>query len=116
MVALKKENPSSLTEFNRIVDGLWPDDTIGHFFIVDIKFSNINLKTLVFNELYPPIFEKNKKMTSFERSTLQLLNIMVRDENMEKINSLPFTSKTKSTLKEKKVYTSLCWRFAFFDN
>ena len=61
MVALKKENSSSLTEFNRIVDGLWPDDTIGHFFIVDIKFSNINLKTLVFNELYPPIFEKKKK-------------------------------------------------------
>ena len=55
MVALKKENSSSLTEFNRIVDGLWPDDTIGHFFMVDIKFSNINPKTLL-NELYPPIF------------------------------------------------------------
>ena len=41
-------------------------------------------------------------MKSFERSTLQLLNIMVRDKNMEKINSFPFTSKTKSTLKEKK--------------
>ena len=72
--------------------------------MVDIKFSNINPKTLVFNELYSPIFEKNKKMKSFEQSTLQLLNIMVRDENMEKINSFPFTSKTKSTLKEK-VYT-----------
>ena len=41
-------------------------------------------------------------MKLVEPSTLQLLNIMVRDENMEKINSFPFTSKTKSTLKEKK--------------
>ena len=88
--------------------------------MVDIKFSNINPKTLVFNELYSPIFEKNKKMKSFEQSTLQLLNIMVRDENMEKINSFPFTSKTKSTLKEKKsiplyaedlhfLITRACW-------
>ena len=41
-------------------------------------------------------------MKLVEPSTLQILNIMVRDENMEKINSFPFTSKTKSTLKEKK--------------
>lgn len=34
------------------------DDKLGHLFIVDISFKNINEKTLLFNELYPPIFEK----------------------------------------------------------
>ena len=38
-------------------------------------------------------------MELFEQSTLQLLSIMVRDENKEKINSFLYTSKTHSTLK-----------------
>ena len=41
-------------------------------------------------------------MEPFEQSTLQLLSIMVGDENKEKINSFSYTSKTHSTLKEKK--------------
>ena len=57
----KKENPLSLTEFNRILHGISHDDPIGHLFIVDIKFKNINPKTLLLNELYSPISEKNKK-------------------------------------------------------
>ena len=55
-----------------------------------------------FNQLYLPIFEKNKKMDPYERSTLQLLSIMVRNKEKEKINSFPYNSKTHSTLKEKK--------------
>ena len=42
-----------------ILDGLSHENIIGHHFIVDIKFKNNNPKTL-FNELYPPIFEKKK--------------------------------------------------------
>ena len=42
-----------------ILDGLSHENIIGHLFIVDIKFKNINPKTL-FIELYPPIFEKKK--------------------------------------------------------
>ena len=41
-------------------------------------------------------------MESFERSTFQLLNAIVRNEDVEKINSFRFNSKTHSTLKEKK--------------
>ena len=41
-------------------------------------------------------------MGPFERSALQLLSIMVRGEKKEKINAFPYTSKTHSTLKEKK--------------
>ena len=41
-------------------------------------------------------------MEPYERSTLQLLSIMVRNEGKEKINSFPYNSKTHSMLKEKK--------------
>ena len=57
----KKDNPPTLVEFNRIFNNLSHEDTIGHLFIFDIKFNNINLKTLLFNELYHRTFEKNKK-------------------------------------------------------
>ena len=35
------------------------------------------------------------------RSTLQLMSIMVRNEEKDKINLFPYTSKIHSTLKEK---------------
>ena len=41
-------------------------------------------------------------MDPHEWSTLQLMSIMVRNEEKEKINSFHFTSKTHSTLTEKK--------------
>ena len=41
-------------------------------------------------------------MGPFEQSTLQLMSIMRRSDEKEKINSFPYTSKTHSTLKDKK--------------
>ena len=55
--------------------------------------------------MYPPIFEKNKKNDPFERSTLQLMSVVVRDEEKEKINTFLYHSKTHSTLKEKRFVT-----------
>ena len=100
---IKKQNTvPSLTEFNRIVDKISHEDKIGHLFTVDIKFHDINKKTLLFNEIYPPVFEKNKKFDPYERSTFQLLSIAVRNEEKDKLNSFPYNSKTHSALKEKK--------------
>ena len=83
---IKKQNhPLILLEFNKILDKISHDDKIEHLFIVDIKFHNKNPKALVFNEIYPSIFETNKKMEPFERSTLQLMSIRVRDEEKDKI-------------------------------
>lgn len=48
------------------------------------------------------ILQYLKKRELFERSTLQLLSIVVRDEDKGKINSFPNSSKAHSTLKEKK--------------
>ena len=84
VVLKKKDQPPTLAEFNKILNEISHEDSVGHLFIVDIKFNNINPKTLLFNELYPPIFEKNKKMEPYERSTLQLLSIMLRDKGKEK--------------------------------
>ena len=99
----------SVTEFNRILDKIFHDDNIGYLFIVDIKFHDINPKTLLFNEIYPPTFEKNKKMEPFEQSTLQLMSIMVRneDEDKDQINSFRYTLKTHSTLKDKNLSHSM---------
>ena len=83
---IKKQNhPLSLLEFNKILDKISHDHKIGHLFIVDIKFHNKNPKALVFNGIYPSIFETNKKMERFKRSTLQLMSIRVRDEEKDKI-------------------------------
>ena len=40
-------------------------------------------------------------MEKHERSILQLMSIIGRDEDKDKVNSFPYTSKTHSTLKEK---------------
>ena len=71
--------------------------------MVDIKFHNKNPKTLLFNEIYPPIFEKKfKKMEPFERSTVQLMSVLIRTEEKDVINSFKYSSKTHSTLQDKK--------------
>ena len=100
----KQDKVPSMTEFNKMLDCISHDDKIGNLFTVDIKFHNINEKTLLFNEIYPPIFQKNKKIDPFERSTLQLMNVIVRDEEKDKFNTFAYNSKTHSTLKEKKLF------------
>ena len=98
----KQPHLRSMLEFNKILHRISHEDSIRHWFVVDIKFNEINSKTLLFNEIYPPIFEKNKKMDPDERSRLQLMNIVVRNEEKDTLNSFPCNSKTHSTLKEKK--------------
>ena len=41
-------------------------------------------------------------MEPYERSTLQLMSIIQRNEDKDKISSFPYTSKTHSTLRNKK--------------
>ena len=68
-------------------------DNIGHLFTVDIKFTKINEKTLLFNEIYPPILKKNKKTDPYERSTLQVMSVMSRDDDKNKIKLFHTTLK-----------------------
>ena len=98
----KQEHVLTILEFNKILDSISHENSIGHLFIVDIKFHNKNKKTLLFNEIYPPIFEKNKKMEPFERSAVQLMSVLSRCEEKDTINSFKYSSKTHSTLQNKK--------------
>ena len=101
VVSKNKNMYLSFSQFNKILDLLNENDPIGHLFTVDIKFKDINEKTLLFNEIYPPIFEKNKKIDPFERSTVQIMSRAVKKDEKDEIESLPFNSKIHSTLKDK---------------
>ena len=91
----RQEHPPSLVEFIKILDRISHEDKIGHLFVDNIKFYDKNPKTLLLNEIYPPIFQKNKKMEPFERSTLQLMSILQRHKDKDTINSFTCTSKTQ---------------------
>ena len=57
----EKEIPD-LKKFNFILQNISPDNKISHLFVVDLIFDekNSDKKTLLFNEIYTTIFEKNK--------------------------------------------------------
>ena len=57
-----KKKVLTIDKHNELLKNVTLEDKIGHLFTVDIEFADINEKTLLFNEIYPPIFEKNKKI------------------------------------------------------
>ena len=52
----------TLEELKELLANVTLTDKLGHLFVVDIVFDKVNEKTLLFNELYPPIFEKKKQI------------------------------------------------------
>ena len=76
------------------------NNKLEHLFVVDIMFDKVNEKTLLFNELYPPIFEKNQKIEPYERSCAQIMCALQMTDR-GKISTLQHTSKTHSTLRKK---------------
>lgn len=80
---------------------------IAHLFIVAIKFHFKDEKTLLLNKLYTPIFEKSKFIKPYERSMLELLSGLSRNEEKDIINIFKHNSKTHSTMKEKKLLFSM---------
>ena len=102
-IKLKKNLPT-LEELKDLLANITLDDKIGHLFIVDIYFKDRNEKTILFNELYPPFFEKNIKIEPFERSCSQIMRKASIKKNKNKedtLYSLSYNSKTHATLKEK---------------
>ena len=62
---------------------------------------------MLFNEIYPHIFEKKtRKVRAHERSTVQPMSVLNRNEHKDIINSFQCNAKTHSTLDEKKL--SIC--------
>ena len=102
---IKKKVLPTLEELEQILSNVTLNDKLGHLFVVDIVFDKQDNKTLLFNELYPPIFEKDKKIEPFERSCAQIMCVeQMKDKG--KMFSLKQTSKTHATLR-KKIFITL---------
>ena len=63
--------------FNLLLEKVSLDDPIGHLFVVDIEFDqkNVTKKQFLYNEILPPIIEKQKVLDANERSVYQLLEL-----------------------------------------
>ena len=66
------------------------------------------MKKLLFNEIYTPIFEKEKIIEPHHRSVLELISIINRKEEKDITRQMKASAKTHATLEEKKNYPSLC--------
>ena len=64
----KKKFLPTLEDLEQILANVTLNNKLGHLFVVDIEFDKVTKKSLLFNEFYPPIFEKNKKIEPHERS------------------------------------------------
>ena len=63
---IKKMKSPTLLEFKGILDSLSHGDNVGHLLDVDTKFHNRNSKTMLFDKIYAPIFEKNKTVWAYK--------------------------------------------------
>ena len=72
---IKQNFNTSWRTFNLLLQNVSLDDQIGHLYVVDIEFDHTKAteKQLVYNEIYPPIIEKQKIIDPCERSVYQLL-------------------------------------------
>lgn len=58
----RQEKLLILKQFNMLLETLDLDNQIGHWFVVDIEFNAVEAtaKTLRYNQIYTPVFEKDK--------------------------------------------------------
>ena len=73
---IKNDSDLSWKTFNLLLESVSLEDKIGHLYIVDIKFDyeNATKKQIAYNEIYPPIVEKQKTTDPCEKSVYQLLD------------------------------------------
>ena len=67
---------------------------------------DINPKTPLFNEIFPPVFEKSKKIPPHLWSCSQIMSRAQKKDDKDEFASLPFNSKTHATL-NKKIFVNL---------
>ena len=80
---IKDSDDISWTTFKNLLESVSFNDTIGHLYIVDIEFDikNATERQFAYNELYPPIIEKQIIIDSCERSAFQLIEQFVMGES-----------------------------------
>ena len=69
-----KEESVSWIKFNLLLEKVDFNDEIGHPFVVDIEFNyqNASPKQIMYNEIFPPITDEQKKLDANERSAFQI--------------------------------------------
>ena len=79
---VKDDSDISWETFNFLLESVSFEDKIGHLYIVDIEFDykNATEKQFVYNEIYPPILEKQKTIDPCDRSVYQLLEQYVNND------------------------------------
>ena len=79
---IKDDKDISWETFNFLLESVSFEDKIGHLYIVDIEFDvkNATEREYAYNEIYPPIIEKQKTIDPCKRPVFQLLEQFVRGE------------------------------------
>ena len=100
---IKQNFDMSQGTFNLLLQNISLDDQISNLYVVDIEFDHAKAKEkqLVYNEIYPPIIEKQKIIGPCEKSVYQLLE---QNFSTEKGNLQPYraTKILHATLVKKK--------------
>ena len=96
---IKQNNSPSWLQFNLLLEKVSFEDLIRHLFIVDIEFDekNASEKQYMYNEIFPPIIEKEKILDANERSLFQLLELFDTTDN-SKQKSYRCTVKSHATM------------------
>ena len=110
---IKDSDDISWKTFNFLLESVSFEDTIGHLYIVDIEFDfkNATEREFAYNEIYPPIIEKQKIIDPCERSVFQLLEQFVRGEKNAP-NAYRSTAKAHANLFLKKFFAYVFGRFS----
>ena len=100
---IKENNSPTQLEFNLLLEKVSLEDPIDHLFIVDIEFDekNATRKQYMYNEIFPPIIEKQKILDANEWSLFQLLELFDKT-NDGKPKSYRCTAKSHATMFPKK--------------
>ena len=98
---IKDDKDISWETFNFLLETVSFEDKIGYLYIVDIEFDvkNATKREFAYNEIYPPIIEKQKTINSGERSVFQLLEQFVNGGRCPK--AYRATAKTHANLFKK---------------
>ena len=98
---IKENSDLSWQTFNLLLESVSLENRIGYHYIVDIEFDtkNASEKILAYNEIYPPIIEKQKVIDPCKRSTYQLLEQFVMGQ--KRPSSYKRTAKAHANLFKK---------------
>ena len=99
---IKDDLDLSWCAFNSLIESVNLNDLIGHLYVVIYKFDkeNASQKQIVYNEICPPIVEKQKTIDACERSVFQLIDNYSESKNRSM--SYKVTAKAHSNMLAKR--------------